>query len=148
MFRRCVVRAVIGFCLHHLYQVRWFNFIMLTLTTTYLLDVWHLRPQTSDDLMTITMEQELFTLPEHLSSVPDFSGVRVTRSSALYVCFVNSCLSFWPFCCLFFFDIRIMIAPLVSSNSSYYSTTATCVYNFKADANVKAICRVCIQHVK
>ena len=25
---------------------------------------------------------------------------------------------FWPLCCLFFFDIRILIAPLVSSNSS------------------------------
>ena len=27
-------------------------------------------------------------------------------------------LYFWPSCCLFFFDIRILIAPLVSSNSS------------------------------
>ena len=26
---------------------------------------------------------------------------------------------FWPLCCLFFFEIRILIAPLVSSNSSY-----------------------------
>jgi len=26
---------------------------------------------------------------------------------------------FWPLCCLFFFDIRILITPLVSSNSSY-----------------------------
>jgi hypothetical protein len=26
---------------------------------------------------------------------------------------------FWPLCCLFFFDIRIMITPLVSSNSYY-----------------------------
>ena len=25
---------------------------------------------------------------------------------------------FWPLCCLFFSDIRIMITPLVSSNSS------------------------------
>ena len=25
--------------------------------------------------------------------------------------------SFWPLCCLFFFDIRILITPLVSSNS-------------------------------
>jgi hypothetical protein len=27
---------------------------------------------------------------------------------------------FWPLCCLFIFDIQISIAPLVSSNSSYY----------------------------
>ena len=26
---------------------------------------------------------------------------------------------FWPLCCLFFFDIRILITPLVSSNSSF-----------------------------
>ena len=27
---------------------------------------------------------------------------------------------FWPLCCLFFFDTRILITHLVSSNSSYY----------------------------
>ena len=53
---------------------------------------------------------------------PSFSGVRVTR---FYVCFVDRCLFlctffFLPLCCLFFFDIRIMINPLVSSNSSCY----------------------------
>ena len=26
---------------------------------------------------------------------------------------------FWPLFCLFFFDIQIMITPLISSNSSY-----------------------------
>ena len=32
----------------------------------------------------------------------------------------DPCLSFffWPLCCLFFFDMRILITPLVSSNSS------------------------------
>ena len=69
------------------------------------------------------MEQELTTLPEHLNSPPAFSGVRVTRSLALYVCFVDCCLYFYTFSfehsvvCLFF-AIRILIAPLVSSNSS------------------------------
>ena len=70
------------------------------------------------------VEQELPTLPEHLSSPPIFSGVRVTRSLVIYVCFVDCCLSFctfffWPLFCLFFFDIRFLIALLVSSNSSY-----------------------------
>ena len=80
------------------------------------------------------MEQELLTLPEHLSSPPAFSEVRVTRSYVLCVCFVDRCLLFctfsvghcvvcssvfWPLCCLFFFDIRILITPVVSSNSSY-----------------------------
>ena len=39
------------------------------------------------------VEQELLILPEHLSSPPVFSGVRVTRSLVLYVCFVDRCLS-------------------------------------------------------
>ena len=69
------------------------------------------------------VEQELFTLPEHLSSPPVFSGVRVTRSIVLYVMFCRSLFVllyffFWPLCCLFF-DIRILITLLVSSNSSY-----------------------------
>ena len=40
----------------------------------------------------------------------------------LCVCFIDCCLSFffWPLCCLFF-DIRILITPLVSSNSSLNS---------------------------
>ena len=48
---------------------------------------------------------------------PGFQWVRVTRSLVLYVCFVDSCLSFRlfsfvPLCCLFFFDIRILITSL------------------------------------
>jgi hypothetical protein len=78
------------------------------------------------------LEQELPTLPEHLSSPPVFSGVRVTRSLVLYVCFVNRCLSFcifflWPLCGLFF-DIRSLIAPLVSSNSFY--SKWNCLFRF------------------
>jgi len=34
---------------------------------------------------------------EHLSSPPVFSGVRVTRSLVLCVCFVDRCLPFCPF---------------------------------------------------
>ena len=63
------------------------------------------------------VEQDLITLPEHLSSPPFFSGVRVTQSLVLCVCFVDRCFPFWPLCCLFF-DLRILITPLVSSNSS------------------------------
>jgi hypothetical protein len=39
------------------------------------------------------VEQELLTLPEHLS----FSGVRVTRCLVVCVCFVELCLSFCTF---------------------------------------------------
>jgi hypothetical protein len=43
------------------------------------------------------VEQELLTLPEHMSSPPVFSGVRVTRSLVVYVCFVDRRLSFCSF---------------------------------------------------
>ena len=60
------------------------------------------------------VKRELLTIPKHLSSPPVFSGVRVTRSLVLCVCFVGLCFSFstfffWPLCCLSFFDLRIMI---------------------------------------
>jgi hypothetical protein len=32
--------------------------------------------------------------------------------------FVSFSFFFWPLCCLSFFDLRILITPLVSSNSS------------------------------
>ena len=43
------------------------------------------------------VEQELLTLPEHLSLPRVFSGVLVTRSLVLYVCFSDRCLSFCAF---------------------------------------------------
>ena len=43
------------------------------------------------------VEQELFTLLEHLSSPPVCSGVRVSRSLVLCVCIVDRCLSFCTF---------------------------------------------------
>ena len=50
---------------------------------------------------------------------PGFSGVRILKSLVLCVCFVDRCLSFFflLLCCLFF-DLRILITSLVSSNSS------------------------------
>ena len=62
------------------------------------------------------MEQELLILPEHLSSIAVISRVRVARFLVLCVCFVDRCLSFWPLsfwplCCLSFFDLRILIGP-------------------------------------
>jgi hypothetical protein len=73
------------------------------------------------------VEQELPTLPEYMSSSLIPSGVRVTRSLVLFVCFVDRCLSFstclWPLPCLFFFDKRILITSLIPPNSSSYIRT-------------------------
>ena len=62
---------------------------------------------------------DIFRCPNR-NSPTVFSGVRVTRSLVLCVCFVDRCLSFfcWPLCCLVFFGLRNLITPLVSSNSS------------------------------
>jgi hypothetical protein len=57
------------------------------------------------------VEQKLPTLPEHLSSPPVFSGVRVSRSLVLCVCYVDRYLSF----CAFSFDHCV-----VCSSSIYW----------------------------
>ena len=59
------------------------------------------------------VEQELHTLPEHLSSPPVFSGVRVTRSLVLCVCFVDRWLSF----CIFL--LAIVLSVLRYTDSDY-----------------------------
>ena len=51
----------------------------------------------------------MLTLPEHLSSPPVFSGVRVTRSLVLCVCLMDRCLSF----CLFSFDHCVVCSSLI-----------------------------------
>ena len=67
-----------------------------------------------------SVEQEL---SEHMSSAPPpvVSGVRVTWSLVLCVCFVDRCLSFGSVSfghCFLFFDLQILITLLVSSKSS------------------------------
>jgi hypothetical protein len=54
------------------------------------------------------VEQELLSLPDHLSSPPDFIGVRVTRSLVLCVCFVDRCLPF----CTFSFDHCVVCSSI------------------------------------
>ena len=75
----------------------------------------------TNDSCTETHRYILFSVRSTPEFTPDFSEVRVTRSLVLCVCFVDRCLSFffWPLCCLSFIDLRILIPPLVSSNSCY-----------------------------
>ena len=67
--------------------------------------------------------QELPTRPEHLSSPPVSSGVRVTRSLVLRACFVDRCLSL----CTFSFVCVVCSSSIygfwVPSNSSYILVT-------------------------
>jgi hypothetical protein len=70
------------------------------------------------------VEQELFNLPGAPEFTPDFkSGSCYSFYS--FICmfcrslFVLLYFFFWPLCCLSLFDLRNMITPLVSSNSSF-----------------------------
>jgi hypothetical protein len=68
------------------------------------------------------VEQELPTLPEHLTSPPVFSGVRVTRSLVLDVLLIVVC-SFVLFLLVIVLSVLLRYMdsdylPLVSSNSS------------------------------
>ena len=95
--------------------------------------LWHLQTLLTRLTRRVPLvEKEPLTLPEHLRSSPVLSGVRVTRSLVVCVCFVDHCLSFlsfffWPLCCLFFFYLRILISPLASSNSFWYLPEITCL---------------------
>ena len=61
------------------------------------------------------VEKELFTLPEHLSSSPSFSGVRATRSLLLCVVFCSSL-----FVLSYFFLLTIVLSVLLRYTDSDY----------------------------
>ena len=61
-------------------------------------------------------EQELLTLPEHLSSPPDFSVARVARSLVFCVVFCRSLLGLWSF-----FLLTIVLSVHLQFSASYYS---------------------------
>ena len=78
----------------------------------------------------VDQSQTLFTFSPrwkqgHLCSLPDFcSWVRVTRPLVFYVMFSRSLvffsIFFWPYFYPSFFDLRLLIIPLVSSNLFTY----------------------------
>jgi len=86
-------------------------------------------PHYSDKLSRLRTNKSLFLAlndmclaQKRMRSPPVLSGVRVNRSLDLCVCFIDRCMFlclcfFWPLGCLSFFDLRIRITPLVSSDS-------------------------------
>jgi len=65
------------------------------------------------------VEQEVLTLPEHLSSSQVLVGFVLPRSLAWCVVFWISLfvllfVFFWSLCSLYFFHFRLLIIPLVS----------------------------------
>jgi len=99
----------------------------------------------------LLLKEVKYFIQEHLSSLAVFSGVRVTRSLVLCVCFVDRCLSFCPLCCLFFFYLHILITPFVSSNSSYLNSCSNPVLTvqcFVWPFQICFCCRHCFMYIK
>jgi hypothetical protein len=88
--------------------------------------------------------EDLVSLPEHLSSPPGFSGVRVTRFLVLCVCFVDCCLSL----CSFSFGHCVVCTSSSSSSASVLDLylkfddsgqLSTKIYDIRDDFNFKII---------
>jgi len=90
------LRQVEHICGHlwHIYSVTVHKVMVVTVKHSWLITGF----ETRLTRRVSPVEQELLTLPEHLSSPPVFSGVRVTRSLVLCVYIVDRCLSFCTFC--------------------------------------------------
>ena len=90
------------------------------------------------------MEQELLTLPGHLTSPSGFSRVRVARSLVLCVVFCGSLVVLLSFCPFSFFG-HCVVCPspidefyllhLVSSNSSYSNSRVVTLDNKSCETN-------------
>jgi hypothetical protein len=69
------------------------------------------------------VEQEVLTFQEPMSSPQVFSGVRVTRSLVLYVCFVDRCLSFCT--CSFGHCVLYRLLHVQNANCKYTEASNT-----------------------
>ena len=70
------------------------------------------------------VEQELPTLPEHMSSPPVFSGVRVTRSLVLYTCFVDR-----PFVFFLLVIVLSILLRCMASENPFGMFKLFCIYS-------------------
>jgi hypothetical protein len=86
------------------------------------------------------VEQELSTFLEHNSS-PSVSSGGSSYLIFSFMClfcrsfFVLLYVFFWPLCCLFFIDLRILITPLVSSNYSHWWHSEVCFLLWPSPCN-------------
>ena len=75
----------------------------------------------------LLMEQALLAHPKHTIWPSVFSWVRVARSLVFMCCFVDRWMPFFslPLYYLFFFDLHVLVIPIVSSNLSYVLSLMT-----------------------
>jgi hypothetical protein len=65
------------------------------------------------------VEQELPSLPEHMSSLPVFSWVRVSRSLVFYVMFCRSLLVPFPFAIVLYVLLQFTASDYIVVSSSF-----------------------------
>ena len=83
--------------------------------------------------------------------IPVFSGLRVTRSLDFCVVFRRSllvplCPFFWLLCCLFFYDIRLLITSLWYLQTFSYPRSAVCSLNAMLLLYLLKCMYSCVQH--
>jgi hypothetical protein len=103
-------------------------------------------PWTPGPNNSVNSVKKLRTRKHKNHSFKDFNEVCVAQSLVFCVVFCRSLfvllyIFFCALCCLFFFDLRILITPLVSSNSSLKSYLQNCIQSnyscfYPSDANV------------
>ena len=73
--------------------------------------------------------------------LPGFSGIHVTRSfmCVLWIVVCPFVLFFWSLCRLSFFDLRILVTPLVSFSSSHKRSLQGRIQDFKLGGTLKKI---------
>ena len=74
------------------------------------------------------VELELLILSEHMSSSPALSGIHVTRSLVLCVCFVDRCLSF----CAFSFGHCVVCSSSIDVSDYHFGIFKLFLQLFKA----------------
>ena len=75
------------------------------------------------------VEQEQLTLPEHVSSSPVFSGVCVTRSAVLCVCFLSFCTFHFGHCVVCTSSIYRFSLPLSYLQTPFTTFSGLSIFN-------------------
>ena len=85
----------------------------------------------------------MLTLPEHLSLLPIFSGVRVTLSLVLCACFVDRYLSF---CAFFLFAIVLSVLRRFTDSHYPFGIFKLFFLNIYIyqEGNMANLCELCI----
>jgi hypothetical protein len=87
------------------------------------------------------MEQALLIFVEHMSSLPGFlwdSSYSIFSFMCMFCRSLYVVLHFlyWPLCCLFFFDIRILITPLVRDCIGYITLLVIALIEYVDTSNM------------